>query len=190
MTVSLNLFGVRKAYMFEQTSLSTPTYATGVEVTCIRNVQWTKRINEIIEKGEDRICFASSHTDGLDFTIEFGGTNLAVESVVFGHTLTEDAGPPVTSKMVMSIADVPGNFGFIAKMNGKGPGGSAHVGLHNCVALSDGYMQAQQDNLASTVYNGIAYASATDDATLAGVMFFAATDQSISTTWGSNSVVS
>lgn len=192
MTVELNLYGVRQLYLFEITDLDAPTYATGVQAKCVRNVQFAKRITEIMQKGDDHVCFVSHNLDGLDFTLEFGGTALDLDSMVFGHGITEDAGPPVTTKVVMSAADVPGNFGVIAKVNGKGPGGSAHIELTNCVATGDGgYNQSQNETLAATTYSGISYPLPGDTTKrLGAVMFFAATDQAIDTTWADNDIVS
>ena len=191
MTVELNLYGVRALYLFNISDLTAPTYDTGVQAKCVRNVQFSKRINEIMQKGDDSVCFVSHDIEGLDFTLEFGGTALDLDSIVFGHDLTEDAGPPETSKMVMSAADVPANFGVIAKVNGKGPGGSAHIELTNCVATGDGgFNQSQGENLATTSYNGISY-PLPGEATkrLGAVMFFdAGTDQAVSTTWVTNAI--
>ena len=170
MTVAVSRYGVQRLHLFEMTddTIGAPVYDDGLRAACVRKVGFARKIVEAILEGDDTICVASSETKALDFVLEFGGAPLDVQAMIQGATLVEDAGPPETSHLIVSINDVPAQFGVMCRVLGK-KGGFAHLALFNCTELGGGPEEAALDTFAMSNYKGQALPSPEDEAALYGI---------------------
>lgn len=191
MTVSVARYGVQQLYLYPITdpTVGAPVYGSGLRAACVRKVAFPRAVTEAILEGDDSICLVSQQTKALDFEIEFGGAPLDVQAMIQGATLVEDAGPPVTSHLVVGINDVPAQFGLIARVIGRS-GGFAHLCLFNNTELGGGPEEAAMDTFAMSVYKGKSIPSPVDEASLYGVKHWEAgtTLIAVDTTWANNDV--
>lgn len=81
-------FGLRDAKAFERTA-ATPTYGTGVDVSCINSFKFDQKVVEAMLEGDDSICASHSNLESIDVQVQNGGMDLSVYDLLFGGTLVD-----------------------------------------------------------------------------------------------------
>lgn len=81
-------FGLRDAKVFERTA-ATPTYGTGVDVSCINSFKFDQKVVEAMLEGDDSICASHSNLESIDVQVQNGGMDLSVYDLLFGGTLVD-----------------------------------------------------------------------------------------------------
>lgn len=92
-------FGLRNAYAYERTA-ATPTYGTGVDVSCINSFKFDPKVVEAMLEGDDTICASHSNLESIDVAVQNGGMDLAVYDLLFGGTLV-DSGSGSTAQTIL-----------------------------------------------------------------------------------------
>lgn len=121
--------GLRDVKLYSITSLSTPTYATGVDLPAAATMEVTPTFTSIQAEGDDQIVSTWSLPNGAEWTLE-QATALdmsAIEVLLGGTALDSNSGASeVTYWDFKSTTEVP-YFGFVGKAIDAESDGDHHV---------------------------------------------------------------
>lgn len=121
--------GLRDVKLFPITSVSTPTYGTGVDLPAASTMEITPTFTDIMAEGDDKIVSTFALPNGAEWTLE-QATALdmsAIEVLVGGTASDSNSGASeVTYYDFKSTVEVP-YFGFIGKAIDAESAGDVHV---------------------------------------------------------------
>ena len=111
-------FGLRDCLAFEETA-TTPTYGTGVDITCVSSFKFDHKTVEALLEGDDSICASHSNLEQIDVGVQNGGMTLGIYDLLFGGTLT-DSGSGSTAQTILDfkVSDKRPYLGVIGQSYG------------------------------------------------------------------------
>lgn len=181
-------FGLRDAKAFEETA-TTPTYGTGVDLSCISSFKFDPKTVEAMLEGDDTICASHSNLESVDVQAQNGGMDLAIYDLLFGGTLT-DSGSGSTAQTILDykVSDKRPYLSVIGQSYATDSGaGDTLIILYRAKAMGGGGGEFAKGKFytGDFKFSAIPYAGNSDTIMRAVNRTTAA---AISTTWLSNPV--
>jgi len=188
MSVNTKPFGLRDCVAFEETAV-TPTYGTGVDVSCISSFKFDHKTVEAMLEGDDTICASHSNLESVEVAAQNGGMDLTIYDLLFGGTLT-DSGSGATAQTILDykVSDKRPYLGVIGQSYATDvSGGDTLVILYRAKATGGGGGEFAKGKFytGDFKFTAIPYAGNSDTIMRA---VNRATAAAISTTWLSNPV--
>lgn len=184
-------FGCRDLKAYEITSLSTPTYATGVDVPCVNALTFEDNLVTAKLEGDDTICATHAALESVKFGFDTGGINLDLYDVLQGATLTDSgSGSGAVTILDSSVADQRPYFGLIGQSYATDTGGDTLCIMYKCKSEEGGGSTFNKGQFAMVKFGGIALPSpySSDTKGVIRRLINRTTAAAISTTWLSNPV--
>lgn len=124
--------GLRDVKVYPITSVTAPTYGTGVDLPAAATMELSGTYAEVVAEGDDMIVAHSALPNGGEFTLESSaGLSLSVLEVMLGGTAANSGASPNE----VSYWDFTGQravpyFGAVGKAIDSESGGDTHVVLY------------------------------------------------------------
>lgn len=121
--------GLRDVKVYPLTSVTAPTYGTGVDMPAAATLEISGTFSEVIAEGDDIIVAQYALPNGGEFTLEASaGLSLGVLEVLLGGTAANSGSSPtdVSYWDFQGLVSVP-YFGVVGKAVDSESGGDTHV---------------------------------------------------------------
>lgn len=181
-------FGVRQTYVHSISSLTTPTYGTGVPIPAINAVEYDIVTTNAILKGEDRVVASATNTESGTFKFSGGGIGLAAHAVIEGETAVDSGTPPndLTYLRKKASTCIP-YFGAVARAVGPSCGQAGDpadfvVAMHKCKTSKRSGGKLGEGAFAMSDFEGQILPSPYDNDTIV-LLQHRATADALSSTW-------
>jgi len=174
--------------VFEETAV-TPTYGTGVDVSCISSFKFDHKTVEAMCEGDDTICASHSNLEQIDVTAQNCGMTLGIYDLLFGGTLT-DSGSGATAQTILDykVSDKRPYSGIIAQSYATDTGvGDTLAILYRAKATGGGGGEFAKGKFFTGDFKFTCIPYAGDSLTIMRVVN-RTTAAALSTTWLSNPV--